>query len=206
VTNECFAGSSCPTNCAAILAAYPSATSGTYTVTVGGTNRTVYCDMTDLGGGWTQVLDDNTASGTTQTSSYWAGANGTANGGAYSILNLLSSIHTGTTYTFLLQYPALGGYETWTQTSNPTSLTSPPSSITGLTESPSGQTDQSCGGGSTFAGLYKSSVGDSYLSGDSNSGCYWWAVGEEKTVGSGIPAYNSSGSNLTTTHVTLYVQ
>jgi hypothetical protein len=71
--------------------------------------------MTDLGGGWTEVLDQdvNVASGY-ESKANWAGPLniGSPNAGQYSIVNLLAAIHSGTNYTFLNQYPLLNTYST----------------------------------------------------------------------------------------------
>ena len=200
-------GTGYPTNCAVILAAASSSPSGIYTIAPGGTAISAYCNMTDLGGGWTQIVDDDTTMAPGfESKATWAGPLGTANSGQYSIANLLAAVHSGTNYTLLLQYPLIGGYEQWTQVENPTSLSATLPTLVG-TVAEGGSTlphnTPSCSPNSAafFAGLYLSND-PTYFSGDPNPGCYWYAVGEVSAYGAGIPAYNE----ISTTHATLYVR
>lgn len=52
-----------PASCAEILARDPSAPDGQYVIVVGTEERTVTCDMTSNGGGWTEAVDLDVSAG-----------------------------------------------------------------------------------------------------------------------------------------------
>jgi hypothetical protein len=185
----------------------PNTGDGLYTIDTDGNGPKaavqVYCDMTN--GGWTQILDQDTAvSGGYLAAAIWrAGVATTApNAGQWSILNRIADFqNTDGTYEFRLTYTtAQTSFIQWSQTGNPATGTR--GTLSGITQSPASQSG--CG---AFAGLATDGQNESAWDADAG-GCWWFAVGSSATWNnSGIPAYNNSAvGQLATNRGRLYVR
>jgi hypothetical protein len=185
-------------------------TDGPYTINVGGSPLTVYCDMTTAGGGWTQLYDQdiNVPPGYASTAEWSAGINvDSPNMGHYSILHLIDEFEgMSAGFEFYIDWPgAPGDFVQWEQSANPFVGRS---TVSNVVESPTNQ--DGCG---AFAGL--AADGDSSqvppfsastLDGSLTT-CFWWAIGMTGPQAGGIPAYFSSDAGqLVASHARLWVR
>jgi hypothetical protein len=174
---------------------------GTYSIVVGGSPLTVYCDMTTDEGGWTQLYDQDVALGFEPTAIWAGGVNpDQPNMGHYSILSLMADFEGASPgFEFFIDWPNEGGgFVRWAQSENPFVGRGTVSSIV---ESPTNQT-----GCTAFDGLGADNDGSSTLDGSSTT-CWWWAIGTSAPYGAGIPAYgNSDAGQLVATQTRLWVR
>jgi hypothetical protein len=181
-------------------------TDGIYVIEVGGSPLDVYCDMMRLGGGWTQLLDQDVAQGYLPTATWASGVNiAQPNSGQYSILNLIDDFEGDTTgFEFFIDWPfppptITFTYVRWSQSLNPFAGRG---TVNILSEAPFNQVG--CAG---FSGLAADSTGRAALDGDAGNTCWWWATGTSAPWADGIPAYlDSDAGRLDATRARLWVR
>lgn len=180
-------------------------TDGIYAIEVGGNPLDVYCDMTRLGGGWTQLYDQETAQGYLPTATWAGGVNITQpNSGQYSILNLIDDFEGGTAgFEFFIDWPSpmTFNYIQWSQSMNPFIGRGSVTMVSGV---PLNQ--MSC---MDFGGLAADVDDDdrATLDGDPGDTCWWWAIGTAVPWFDSIPAYqDSDAGRLLATRARLWVR
>jgi hypothetical protein len=178
-------------------------TDGEYLIDVGGMTLTVYCDMTTVGGGWTQLYDQDTAQGY-ELPATWVGAGGVNIGqpdmGHYSILFLTAEFEGASPgFELFIDWPEDGSdFIRWEQSGNPIVERG---AVNNIVESPTNQT-----GTTEFSGLAPENDGDSTLDG-SRKVYWWWAIGTSAPYLGGIPAYeDSDAGRLVATRTRLWVR
>lgn len=146
-----------------------------------------YCDMTNNGGGWTLLLNQNVVGGYFLNSADARNKNQqdpTAN--LYSILDKMELFRSGGKFLLKINWPDLGaGSNIWSQTLNPVVVTgvSPSSPVAGYKPVNISYTSNQWGGleGQNGSALLDGSVGHTN---------WFYAVGSYVAYGSGIPSYS----------------
>ncbi len=193
-------------DCYQVLELGESSGDGLYTIDPDGSGSSppaqVYCDMT--GGGWTQILDQDTgvAGGYLPAATWRTGVTNTApNAGQWSILNRVAEFRNADqTFEFRLTFgQTQSNYIQWTQTGDP--RTGIRGTASNIVQSPGSQD-----GCVAFGGLANDGQSESAWDGDAGL-CWLFAVGASAGFQGGIPAYyDSAAGMLVTDRTRLYVR
>ncbi len=180
-------------------------TSGFYSVDLDGagplTALSVYCDLTNDGGGWTKVYNHYTAGGffpTINDAKLYNQATPTSD--LYSILQYIDNLENLNRLTFKLYYPELGKKNIWSQFNNPIYDTR----VLGYRDITLDMKDQKWGGLEYGNGSYSSKNGNSALiDGAVEHSNWYYAIGTTAIYKGGIPGPHNNDTGLT--QVELYV-